>query len=203
MANLRATLGLAAGLTAATALTSGTADARDLSTFGDGVEGSHQIDLNAVCPDVVVIKIPYCTDECGQFLVQERQRAMSEAFAVADRNGDGHTLAYIAGYTSRVAPTDYNQALSERRVNHAARLAQSVGAQVVYTAPFGESRARGAEFDDFAEDRLSVIFLTESTQYMGVTQNGTITPRPGVNVSGFSAPSCNSHLRNGDPALRR
>lgn len=203
MASLRATLGLAAGLTAATALATGTAGARDLSTFGDGVEGSYQIDPNAVCPDVVVVKIPYCTDECGQFLQRERANAVAEAFDKADLNGDGRTFAYVAGYASRIAPTAYNQALSQRRVNHAVRLAQGEGAQVVHTAPFGETRARGAESADFPNDRLSIIFFTESRSNVGVTRDGTIVPVPGVNVIGYSAPACNSHLRQGDPAFRR
>ena len=152
-----------------------------------------------VCPDVVVVDIPFCTDECGQFLKRERKAAVAEAFAKADLNGDGTTLAYITASASRLSPAAHNQALSEGRLALASRLAKGEGAKVVFTAAYGETRARGTEAADYPEDRYARIFFTEASGNMVQTKDGTIKPREGLEVIGFRAPACNSHLRNGPP----
>jgi hypothetical protein len=149
------------------------------------------------CPDVVVVDIPFCTDECGQFLRSERAAAVAEAFEKADINNDGTTYAYVTAYASRLAPTGYNQALSERRLALATRLARGEGAQVVFQAPYGETRASGTESADLAEDRFARIYFTEATNNMVQNTEGGIRPRDGINVIGFSAPACNGHLRTG------
>lgn len=183
--NLRAgALAFAAATAAAPA-----ALAQDISSFGQG--------LQAQCPDVVVVDIPFCTDECGQFLWAARADAVAEAFDKADVNNDGTTYAYITGSASRLSPALHNQALSQGRVDLASRLARAEGAQVVFTAALGETRARGTESADYPADRMARIYFTEATNNMVQSSEGVISPRAGLNVIGFSAPACNGHLRTG------
>ena len=167
-------------------------------SFTDLVQDIPGVSVGSLdCPDVVVVDIPFCTDECGQFLRNERTSAVAEAFAKADINGDGTTLAYVTGYASRLASEAHNQALTDGRVALASRLARAEGAQVVFTASYGETRASGTEVADFPADRSARIFFTEVSGNIVQSPQGDIRPRDGLNVIGYSAPSCNGHLRSG------
>lgn len=189
MASLRATLGFLAGFSA---LVGGSAVAQDISTFGDGLVDSNRVDLSlANCPDVVVVDVPFCTDECGQLLRQQRASAVAQAFRKADINGDGQGVyAYVSAYASRIAPTGYNQALSERRERYVAGLARNTGATIAVSEAFGETRATGTESANYPSDRFGRIYFTEDPSNMVRNSNGVIQERRGVNVIGFSAPSC-------------
>jgi hypothetical protein len=184
MTSLKTTIGFAAALGASVA----GASAQNLNSFGDGVEGAYKV---GTCPDVVVVDIPFCTDECGQVLREQRAAAVREAFAKADLNGDGNTNAFVTAYASRIATTEYNQALSQRRVNFATDLAREAGATVRAAAAFGESKAKGTKVANFPSDRYARIYFAEDQSDIVKQADGDFAPAAGVRVIGFEAPACN------------
>ena len=182
------------------------AQARDLSTFGDGVPGSYQVDPDApvtgeACPNVVVLNVPFCTDETGQAacINGDRGSIAAAALEMGDYNGDNLTYAFIQAGASHLASMDHNINLTKDRAAFTLHLLQSypdVGIRVAgYQALFGESFASGGANADFNFDRFGQAFITDFPELIVQMPDGRYVPRADAVVASYDTPPCNRHLR--------
>ena len=200
MASLKATLALAGGLAAAASSVS----AQDISSFGDGVPGALR-GSDAVCPDVVVLNVPFCTDETGQAacINGDRRSIAAQALETADVDGNNLVYAFVQAGASHLATDAHNVGLTQARASFTLGLLQSynqVSVRVAgYQALFGESFASGGANADFNFDRYGQAYLTDNPAMIGQTRDGRFAPVRGAVVVDYRTPPCNSHRRDVSP----
>lgn len=157
------------------------------------------------CPKGISMVFRFCTDEhggCSAGLDALRADAVQTGLVKADVNRDGKVFFGVNTGASRIAPTEYNQRLSEAReefvettVGYAAGAASMI-AEHVGGAARGELDATGGENANNPEDRYAQLLITDDPTRLIKLDNGMVAILPGFEFRDVNVPACT------DPAPR-